>query len=127
MPDFCDFASEISALHLIHNPCEVSAHFPLEDASIESGIIFAGHGIIKALSSGNALTLFSVSETAVVSVLAELEFDHDVVALEWDENEECLIAGDSSGTLHMITSEGTVLLSKTLQSGKIFVSFLYNA
>lgn len=50
--------------------------------------------------------------------LFEIEFDENILCITWDVTESCLILGDASGSLHLITCDGNLLFSKKVINGK---------
>jgi hypothetical protein len=54
-------------------------------------------------------------------VEAEVEFDHDILVATWDIHGACLAVCDVSGTLHLLSEDGTILLSKQVLKGMFLI------
>lgn len=95
------------------SPAFIKSIFAFDYETIGDTII-SGSSTRYGVGSGNLLTVVESKENGAVSVLFEMEFEVKIVVLAWDQSEECLVVGDSSGTLHLVTSGGTLLFSKKL-------------
>ncbi|KAJ1440254.1 hypothetical protein B484DRAFT_476719 [Ochromonadaceae sp. CCMP2298] len=66
----------------------------------------------SVVASGCALSIFNASQMNADQAVAEIELNASVVCVTWDLTESCMIVGDASGTLHLVTTEGSLLFSK---------------
>ncbi len=77
-----------------------------------------------AVSSGGSLSIHRFDPgSGYFVVVAELEFDCSLVVMSWDLMGEFLVLGDCNGLLHLIAFDGTLLFSKKVASGMIYLSF----
>lgn len=92
------------------------------DHETNGDAIISGASTRYGVGSETLLTVVELSdESGEFSVLFEMEFEAKIVALAWDQSEECLVVGDSNGTLHLVTSGGSLLFSKKLHLSGEFV------
>lgn len=80
-----------------------------------------------ALSIENSLSLYEVGPLQLSDPLIEVDFDHDIVSLAWDLSESCLVVGDCGGSVHLVTSNGLIMFSKKIVTGKILHAMNPNA
>ncbi len=75
-----------------------------------------------AVSSSTTLTILNLQE-GKNAVIAEIDFDFELVSNAWDISSECVVVGDAASSIHLVTSEGSLLFSKKLPCGES-VSFV---
>jgi hypothetical protein len=71
----------------------------------------------SVIASGCALSIFNSSQMNADQAVAEIELEAAVVCVTWDLTDSCMIVGDASGTLHLVTTEGALLFSKKVVTG----------
>ncbi len=94
----------------LQNFTEISAKLNIDSSN---HIKFSTVNSSVVVWSGTALTILNI-QLNDVEVVAEIDFESEVVASCWDSFAECVVVGDVSGTMHLVTSEGSLIFSKKL-------------
>jgi hypothetical protein len=86
---------------------------------------------LLAISNSCILSIFKskIDNDLKYELISELEFDYEIQVISWDNNGQCIIIGDSNGSLHFITATGSLIFSRrvTPNTNDIdnYASFLY--
>lgn len=81
--------------------------------------------VLSSISKQNDYNLLAICNSCILSIfkceldndskyelISELEFDYELQVISWDKNGQCIIIGDSNGSLHFITSTGSLIFSR---------------
>jgi len=73
---------------------------------------------LTAIGCGQILTILSKQSSSSLSsdIIADIEFDYDIVTITWHSNGLCLLIGDSNGSVHFVTSQGSLVFSRCIIS-----------
>lgn len=73
-----------------------------------------------SFSIDNFVTICA-NKAATDDDVVDVEFQETVQAMCWDQNGHALLATDASGTLHFVNMAGTILFSRKLIQGILFL------
>lgn len=79
-------------------------------------IIVANVHEYSAVCNGVTLTILK-SSSGETTIVSEVDFEEELVSVCWDNLGNCVVVGDSSGTLHLVLTDGSLLFSKKLPVG----------
>lgn len=72
-----------------------------------------------AVSINKTLSIIEIAALESEEILAEIEFDHNIVGITWDASGCFVVLCDSGGYLHFATSEGLLLFTKKIVTGEL--------
>ena len=109
MASFYNSSEILSGLHsFVSEVCSIPSE--RVDSPIISNAL--GH---SAICNGVTLTVLDTSADA--RIVSEVDFESELISVSWDAGGECVVVGDSGGTLHLVLSDGSLLFSKKLPIG----------
>lgn len=73
-----------------------------------------------AIASGCCLSLIQLADRTATSD-REIEFDYSINAVCWGPDSDCVLVGDSHGTIHFLTSDGAVIFSHCILPSKFII------
>ena len=79
-------------------------------------------GTFSAVAMDCTLAVVNKSGPEHDKIICEVDFDHVIQEIAWDFTSQCIVIGDASGCLHLVTKDGTVLFSKNLSGKTTFTS-----
>jgi hypothetical protein len=83
------------------------------------------HGSFVAVANGRCLSMINLKSSADEDlIVAEIEFDNEIDAICWNPEGSVLVIADSSGTIHFVTQEGSLVYSRKMFQGTVKFTML---